>query len=118
MSTAFATAIQPLNSPWPPQIGTNTSLKSSAASVNFGQTVTFTTTLTASVPGAGQPSGTIAFKDGPKGIGFVKVINGRATFTASPLPTLGKGLHVITASYWGNGFFNPHVSKPITETVQ
>jgi len=97
------------------QRGTNISLKSSAMTISAGQPVTFTATLTASVPGVGKPSGTIAFKDGAKGIGFVKVMNGKATFTTS---SLSKGSHVMTASYWGNGFFNPHVSKPISEVVQ
>ena len=97
------------------QGGTYISLKSSATTISAGQTVTFTATLTGSVPGAGRPSGTIAFKDGAKGIGFVKVIDGKATFTTS---SLSKGSHVITASYWGNGFFNPHVSKSVSETVQ
>jgi hypothetical protein len=97
------------------QGGTYISLKSSATTISARQTVTFTATLTGSVPGAGRPSGTIAFKDGAKDIGFVKVIDGKATFTTS---SLSKGSHVITASYWGNGFFNPHVSKSVSETVQ
>jgi hypothetical protein len=97
------------------QGGTYISLTSSATTISAGQPVTFTATLTASVPGAGQPTGTIAFKNGPTGIGFVRVVNGRATFTTSGL---SKGTHVLTASYWGNGFFNPHVSKPVSVTVQ
>ncbi len=94
--------------------GTRISLKSSAASVHVGQAVTFTATVAASVPGAPVPTGTVAFKDGPKGIGFVHLANGKATFTTS---SLSAGTHTMTLSYWETPAFNPHVSSPITEIV-
>ncbi len=43
-----------------------------AASVNpskFGQGVTFTTTVTVPIPGAGNPTGTVTFYDGATAIG-------------------------------------------------
>ena len=94
--------------------GTRLSLTSSTGSVRAGQPVTFTATIAASVPGAGVPTGTVAFKDGPKGIGFVHLLNGRATFTTSQLSA---GTHVVTASFWETSSFNPHVSAPVNETV-
>jgi hypothetical protein len=94
--------------------GTRISLKSSAASVHVGQPVTFTATVVASVSGIPVPTGTVAFKDGPKGIGFVHLSNGKATFATS---ALSLGTHTITASYWETSSFNPHVSSPITEQI-
>jgi hypothetical protein len=94
--------------------GTRISLKSSAGSVHPGQAVTFTATVTASVAGAPVPTGTVAFKDGPKGIGFVHLSNGTATFTTS---ALSSGTHPMTASYWETTSFNPHVSSPITVNI-
>ena len=93
------------------QGGTVVSLKSSAISAKVGQAVTFTATVVASVPGSGEVTGTVAFKDGPKGIGFIHLSKGKATFTTSQLTA---GTHTMTASYWGNGFFNPQISSPVT----
>jgi hypothetical protein len=94
--------------------GTRIALKSSASSVHAGQAVTFTATVTASVPGTPVPTGTVAFKDGSKGIGSVHLSNGQATFTTT---ALSLGTHAMTASYWETSSFNPHVSAPITESV-
>ena len=71
-------------------------------------------TVVARVPGAPVPTGTVAFKDGPKGIGFVHLSNGKATFITS---ALSLGTHSITASYWETASFNPHVLASITEYV-
>jgi hypothetical protein len=91
--------------------GTRISLKSSASSVRVGQPITFTATVAASVPGVPVPTGTVAIKDGAKGIGFVHLSNGKVTFTTS---SLGVGTHTMTASYWETSSFSPHVSSPIT----
>lgn len=93
------------------QGGTFVSLKSSATNAKVGQPVTFTATVMASVPGAGEVTGTVAFKDGSKGIGFVHLSKGKATFTTSQLTA---GTHTMAVSYWGNGFFNPQISSPVT----
>ena len=76
--------------------------------------MTFTATVVASTPGAGEVTGTLAFKDGSKGIGFVQLSKGKATFTTSQLTA---GTHTMTASYWGNGFFNPQISSSVTVRV-
>ena len=94
--------------------GVRISLGSSAPSVHAGQPVTFTATVAPSVPGAGVPTGTVAFKDGPKGIGFVHLANGKCAFTTSQLSL---GSHSMTASYWETSSFNPQVSSSITEKV-
>jgi hypothetical protein len=71
----------------------------------FGQSVTFTATVTAVAPGAGTPSGTIDFKDGATTIASGVLLNGSgvATFATS---SLSVGPHSITAVYSGDGNFN------------
>jgi len=94
--------------------GTRISFSASAPSVRSGQPVTLKATITPSVPGVMPVTGTVALKDGPKGIGFVRLVNGRASFTTS---ALSPGTHTLTASYWETSAFNPHVSSPVTITV-
>ena len=69
----------------------------------FGQSVTFTVTVSAVAPGSGTPTGTVTFKDGGSSIGTGTLSGGVATFTTSSLPS---GNHTITASYGGDGNFN------------
>src|SRR5205823_3960304 len=82
----------------------------------FGQPVTITATLTANSPGAGTPSGTVTFKDGPSTL-RTGTLNGsgQATFTIS---TLAVGSHSITASYAGDANFSGSTSSPLTQTVR
>lgn len=73
----------------------------------FGQPVTFTATVAAVAPGAGSPSGTIVFKDGATVIGTEPVSSatgGQASITVSNLTV---AQHAISASYSGDGDFNP-----------
>jgi hypothetical protein len=97
------------------QRGTHIALTSSAGSARSGQSVVLTATLRASVPGSSAPTGTVAFRDGAKTIGVVRLDKGKATLATS---SLANGVHAIRASYWGTGSFNPHVSQPVTVTVE
>jgi hypothetical protein len=67
------------------QTSTNTILASSPNSADFGQTATFTATVTAS--GAGAPSGAVTFQEGPATLAaFVSLdADGLATFSTSSL---------------------------------
>jgi Bacterial Ig-like domain (group 3)/FG-GAP-like repeat len=94
--------------------GTRIQCKSSAFSVTVGHAVTFTATISASITGSGTPSGTVNFKDGTRSLGSVQLSKGAATFSTSGL---AHGTHAITASYWGNTSFNPHVSSSVTVVV-
>jgi Bacterial Ig-like domain (group 3)/FG-GAP-like repeat len=96
------------------QRGTRIGLSASTASAKTGQAVAFTASLSASVPGAGVPDGTVAFKEGSKAIGIAKLVNGKATFSTAGLAS---GVHTIRASYWESASFNPHVSQAVTVTV-
>jgi hypothetical protein len=77
---------------------TTTSLTSSPNPSQFGQSVTFTATVT----GSGTPTGTVTFKDGGKTLGTVFLSAGLASFSTS---SLKKGTHLITAPYSGDGIF-------------
>jgi uncharacterized delta-60 repeat protein len=82
---------------------TTTALSSAANPSVFGQPVTFTATITATVPGAGTPTGTVTFLDGASTIGTGTLSAGVATLTSS---TLAVGNHTITTTYPGDGNFN------------
>ncbi|HET6929299.1 MAG TPA: Ig-like domain repeat protein [Candidatus Acidoferrum sp.] len=69
----------------------------------FGQSVTFTATISPVAPGAGTPTGTVTYLDGGSPIGTGNLVGGIATFTTSALSI---GNHTITTSYGGDGNFN------------
>ncbi len=96
------------------QRGTYIGLKSSSSTVKAGQPVTVTLTLSASVPGVPEPAGTVAFKDNGKTVSIAHVASGKAEFTSKKLAA---GTHHITASYWGNEAFSPHLSSAVSVKV-
>jgi RHS repeat-associated protein len=85
----------------------------------FGQTVTFTATVSAAVAGIGSPTGIVTFKDGSKSLGTGTLdANGTATFSTSSLTApLTVGNHAITVSYAGTSKFTAS-SSGLTETVK
>src|SRR5207244_5281932 len=81
----------------------------------FGQSLTFTATVTANAPGAGVPGGTVSFKDGATTLATVAVdATGHAAYVTSALTV---GSHTITAVYSGNTNYNTSTSSAITQTV-
>jgi predicted extracellular nuclease len=81
----------------------------------FGQTVTFTATVTATPPGAGTPTGTVQFSDGGTLLGAFSLNGtGQAVFITS---SLGVGTHAIAASYAGDGTFTGSTSTALMQTV-
>ena len=81
----------------------------------YGQSVTFTATVSANVGGPGVPTGTVTFADGGTVLGTAALdANGRATYSTSLLPA---GLQSITASYSGDPNFGPSTSSAASETV-
>src|SRR5438132_950770 len=98
---------------------TTTTLASSANPSVFGQSVTFTATVAAVLPGAGNPPAgeTVTFKDGANTIGTANTnASGVATLTISSLSISGSP-HSITASYPGNANFNLSTSSALLQTV-
>jgi hypothetical protein len=90
---------------------TSTSVVSSLNPSTYGQSVTFTATVTSS---GGTPPGTVTFKDGSATLGTGKLSGGTATFTTS---TLSVGSHSITAVYGGSVDFAGSTSSILTQTV-
>jgi len=84
---------------------TSTAVSSSVNPSDFGESVTFTATVTS---GAGTPTGTVQFKDGAGPItcanaGGQTLSGGVAT---CQIATLSAGPHTITADYSGDTNFN------------
>jgi streptogramin lyase len=85
--------------------GSSTALAVSVKSSVFGQSVTFTATLTASAPGSGTPTGGVDFKDTTTGtdLGTVTLVSGAASLNTAALAV---GMHTISASYGGDSNFH------------
>ena len=95
---------------------TTTALIASPSSSVFGQSVTFTATISATAPGAGTPTGTVTFKDGSATLGTGTLSGGVATFTTTT--ALAVGSHSsITAVYGSDASFKGSTSPAVTETV-
>jgi hypothetical protein len=90
-------------------VSTSTTLSSSANPSVFGQSVTFTATVT----GTGA-TGTVTFKDGGTTLGTGSLSGGTATFASSALTV---GAHTITAVYGGDASFATSTSPGVTQTV-
>ncbi len=94
--------------------GLAVALVSSQSSSVYGNSVTFTATLTAQLPGSGLPSGAVNFKDGSTSIGTAALASGVATLSTS---ALNAGTHAITATYGGDASFNGGASATLSQTV-
>ena len=79
--------------------------------------MSFTATVGLVAPGAGTPTGTVAFLDGGTHLGVVALgPGGQAVLTTSALTA---GVHTITAVYSGDGNFSSSANgSPLTETVR
>jgi hypothetical protein len=103
-SSTSSTLTQTVN-----KANTTTSLASSANPSVYGQSVTFTATVSPSAA-----TGTVTFKDGSNTIGTGSLSSGVATYTTS---TLAIGSHSITAAYGGDSNDNTSTSSPLNQTV-
>jgi hypothetical protein len=95
-------------------------LATSVSPSAFGNSVTFTVTLSATAPGAGTPGGTVTFLDNSIAIGSctgVPVSAAVATCTLSGASALSTGTHPITASYSGDANFNTSTSNSVSQVV-
>ena len=103
----------------PPKASTSVSLTSSANPSVYGQSVTFTATVSVIAPGSGTPTGTVAFQDGGTNIASCAaqtVSGGVATCTISSL-TVTPPTHAITAVFNGDANFNGSTSNTTTQVV-
>ncbi len=90
---------------------TQTSLASSKLSSTYGESVTFTATLTS---GGGVPTGSVEFFNGTALLGTGVLQNGSASISTA---ALGAGLHSITARYGESGGFSGSSSAAISQNV-
>ena len=112
---SFVTSTAPTLTITIAKASTATVVTASANPAPFRQPVTLTAAVTVLAPGAGKPTGTVTFFDGPTTLGTGALsATGRATLTAS---TLTIGGHAITASYGGAASFNGSVSTVFTQTI-
>ena len=84
-------------------------LGANVSSANYGDSVTFTATVT-----PGNPGGFMYFFDGGVQFGTAPVNSGQATYATS---ALGPGSHSITAQYYNPGSYYGGISAPVTLTV-
>ncbi len=94
--------------------GTSVILASSTNPTTFGQSVTFTATVSASASGSGVPTGSVTFMDGTQSLGTFPLTSGVASVQLS---SLTGGNHAITAVYSGNAQLAPNTSSPATQVV-
>jgi len=113
--TNFVTGTSPVLSQTVNLDATTTKLTSSLGSSVYGQSVTFTATVSASSPGSGTPTGTVTFMDGSTSLGTGTLSAGVATFSIS---TLTVGSHSITGVYSGDPNFTTSTSSTLTQTVK
>jgi hypothetical protein len=100
--------LQTVNSP-----ATTTTLTSSLNPSLFGQSVTFTATVTSSSPGT--PTGTVTFLDGgTTTLGTGTLSAGSVTFSTA---ALAAGTHTIMAAYSGDANFAASTSTALSQTV-
>lgn len=90
---------------------TATTLQTSRNPTAFGQSVTFTATVTS---GGGTPNGTVTFLDDTTQLGTGALSNGVAKLQTAGLAS---GAHTITAVYAGNSLFSSSTSSMVTQTV-
>jgi hypothetical protein len=100
-----ASVLAPSSAPF----NTTTTVTSSVEPTVFGQSVTFTATVSVVPPGFGTPTGIVSFADGNTLLGTAPLSDSNpdtATFTTSALAT---GPHAITATYSpaSSGSFQP-----------
>src|SRR5262249_44515034 len=93
---------------------TTTALASSVNPSVYGQSVTFTATVSVVAPGLGTPDGTVTFTIDGVSQGDVTLSGGQASFSTS---ALGMGDHTVTATYNGAASFNASTSADLTQTV-
>ena len=86
-------------------------LSSNVNPSSFGQSVTFTATVTGS---GGIPTGTVTFFDSLTNIGTGTLFGNTATLSTT---TLAVGTHTITAVYSGDVNFNTGTSSVLTQMI-
>ncbi|MFZ0417396.1 MAG: Ig-like domain-containing protein [Candidatus Sulfotelmatobacter sp.] len=111
--TPSLTPPAPCNGSASSQSPTSTTLASALNPSIFGQSVTFTASVTSS---SGTPTGTVSFYDNTTSItlGSATLVSGTASISVS---SLAAGSHSITATYQGSPTFAASTSTPLSQAV-
>ena len=96
------------------QADSTTTVSSSGNPTVYGQSVTFTATVAATLPATGTPTGQVTFYDGTTAIDTATLVDGTASYTTSALAVGG---HSITVQYAGDTNFVGSTSTAIAQTV-
>jgi hypothetical protein len=88
---------------------TTTTVTSGTNPSSFGQSVSFTATVTPSTA-----TGMVTFKDGSTTLGTGTLVSGSATFATT---ALASGSHSITAVYGGDSNYSGSTSSTLTQSV-
>jgi hypothetical protein len=88
-----------------------TTLSSSLPTEVYGQSVTFTATVSGNFA---TPTGTVTFMDGTTTLDVASLSGGTATYTTS---SLGVATHMITAVYDGDATYGASTSSALSEVV-
>ena len=95
---------------------TTTTLSASANPSVYGQSATFTATVTSTVLGDGTPTGSVQFVvDGSNFGEAVNLVNGVATSAA--IGSLDAGSHMVTAIYSGDTDFIASTAASLTQVI-
>ena len=95
------------------QASTTTNLAALPNPSLFGQSVTFTATVSS---GVGMPTGMVEFLDGSTSLGMV-ALNGSGVAELD-VSALTIGTHAITANYLGDGTYLVSTSSPVSQVVE
>lgn len=113
-STSYATSTSNTVAHTVNVAATGTTLTSSPNPSVFGQSVTYTATVTAVAPGGGTPTGLVTFLNGTTTIGTGTLSGGKAIITNNTLPI---GTSSITAKYDGSASYTASTSSALTQKV-
>jgi hypothetical protein len=94
--------------------GTAMNIQSSGNPSAFGQSVAFTTTVSASVSNGSAPTGTVTVKNGSTTIGSGALVGGKFSVSTTTLPV---GADSLSAIYSGDSNYQTH-TVGLTQTVQ
>ncbi len=98
---------------------TSTSIGSSLNPLTYGQSVTFTATVTNTSSSGGVPTGSVEFFDASTSLGTGSPLDGTGTTATSTFTTttLAAGVHRIYVVYTATGIFVDSTSAFLTQTV-
>jgi hypothetical protein len=90
------------------------SLTSSNPNSDYGEAVTLTAELAATLSWQPTPTGSVTFFDGSNVLGDAPLSSGRAAFATA---TLTAGNHTLLAAYSGDSNFQPHRGTSMNQSV-